>query len=201
MKAIELLKKAKKSVSEDMQHSKFYGDRFGVCLNTYESAINEALAELENLGHRQQPCKTCAGSGRVLIKDIACWHIYKPCSDCQPEAGELSKELKEAFTEIIAHKRSWEGNDTQLLILAKVRLDRQAEELKDTRLELACPETVGSEGEELYKVAATVMCEKHRLAREIKRLKELLESIYSRCRNCDHFRQVKKAVEQTKEKP
>ena len=144
------------------------------------------------------PCPEECG-GILEVKEFVdrptcneCGKVFMLCVG-PPEAGELSTKLRETLEcldnavetadldnknldEIDFHLRELIAEKMfklcELANKAAEKLDHQAAELKDTRLELACPETLGSDKEELYKVAATVMCEKHRLAAELKELKE-----------------------------
>lgn len=87
------------------------------------SQIKEAIEEIRQMIEWAKSPKEVEEHGNKAI-DIL--HLLAEV----PNAGELSKEIQQAFTDIIGHKRKWEDTDTRLLILAKVRIDRQAANLE-----------------------------------------------------------------------
>jgi len=143
-------------------------------------------------------CKTCGkalkmASQEPLITYIAC--------DCVEQGGEFVKELKqcipsdcmvvirnEGLKQKIARQAEEYGEleskhikcGIDMMVLYEEIKQLQAQiarlegALKDTRLELACPETMNTEKEELYKVAALVVCEQHRIQAELKKVRLLL---------------------------
>ena len=153
--------------------------------------IDQALAALALL-EKQPKCETCGDKPRGVPAKNGGWTT---CPDCQqPEATEFTRRFRilldtQDKTSIVqeayeacgkldrqaAKIRQLERivvDAKECVKITQERNNQQAALLRDTRLELACPETLNSDNEELYKVAATVVCEKHRLTGEIKRQEE-----------------------------
>lgn len=82
------------------------------------------------------------------------------------------------------------------LILKNLKLEA---ELKDTRLELCCPETMNTEKEKLHKVAAMVICAKLNIQAENERLRsELLKSKAKSKRLNDRIKRHNKKIKSIK---
>lgn len=160
------------------------------------SSIDQALTLLR----KEQPkpkCKTCGGKGKIPRKEkqhcrlLMCADLEIPscfkcqfyiheasCPDCkeQPPAGEFTKEVRVQ----LKHWRDFRNPDiVKKLEQACDRLDSSETKLNDIKLELSCPETMecANNKEPLYKWAALIMCNQHKLEAKVKDLLEACEAM------------------------
>jgi hypothetical protein len=90
---------------------------------------------------------------------------------CVDQSGEFVRFLRNAYKAVSSETIRYARNCGKTALADCINsipeacdiIARLEGEAKDTRLELACPETMDTEKEELCKVAAIVVCEKHRL--------------------------------------